>query len=85
MLLVGGFSESEYLQDRIKKEFSDEVPNISVPKNPISSIMKGGKLTFLNYFFKIYPKAIYFFYYSREIWSFRKNCEESYIKMDLWY
>ncbi|CAB4446879.1 unnamed protein product [Rhizophagus irregularis] len=41
MLLVGGFSESEYLQDRIRGEFSSEVPNISVPKNPVTSVMKG--------------------------------------------
>ncbi|GET01985.1 hypothetical protein GLOIN_2v1871395 [Rhizophagus clarus] len=40
MLLVGGFSESVYLQDRIKKEFP-ELPNISVPKNPVTSVMKG--------------------------------------------
>ena len=43
MLLAGGFSESEYLQDRIKEEFSGTVPNISVPKNPVISIVKGGK------------------------------------------
>ena len=43
MLLVGGFSESEYLQDRIRGEFSAMIPNISVPTNPVTSIMKGGK------------------------------------------
>jgi len=44
MLLVGGFGESKYLQNRIRQEFSEEeVPNISVPKQPILSIMKGGK------------------------------------------
>src|SRR5438034_304034 len=42
MLLVGGFSESVYLQDRIRKEFS-ELPDISVPTSPVTSIMKGGK------------------------------------------
>ena len=43
MLLVGGFSESKYLQARIRQEFSEVVPNISVPTRPIISIMKGGK------------------------------------------
>src|SRR5438045_9525389 len=43
MLLVGGFSESEYLQDRIREKFSEEVTNISVPTNPVTSVMKGGK------------------------------------------
>jgi hypothetical protein len=42
MLLAGGFSESEYLQDRIRREFS-ELPDISVPKCPVTSVMKGGK------------------------------------------
>ncbi|RIA91788.1 hypothetical protein C1645_766525 [Glomus cerebriforme] len=41
MLLVGGFSESEYLQNRIRKEFSEELPNICVPTHPVTSVMKG--------------------------------------------
>ncbi|CAG8550558.1 13090_t:CDS:2 [Acaulospora morrowiae] len=41
MLLVGGFSESEYLQTRIRQEFSSVVPNISVPLRPIIAVMKG--------------------------------------------
>ena len=43
MLLVGGFSESKYLQLRIKQEFSNEKRNISVPLQPIVAVVKGGK------------------------------------------
>jgi hypothetical protein len=42
IMLVGGFSESEYLQTRIKKEFNKIVPNISVPSQPITAVVKGG-------------------------------------------
>ncbi|CAG8445838.1 3628_t:CDS:2 [Acaulospora morrowiae] len=41
MFLVGGFSESKYLQSRIHREFDREVENISVPTHPISAIVKG--------------------------------------------
>ncbi|CAG8480448.1 3807_t:CDS:2 [Acaulospora colombiana] len=41
MFLVGGFSESKYLQSKIRSEFNSEVPNISVPTHPISAIVKG--------------------------------------------
>ncbi|CAI2191529.1 18488_t:CDS:2, partial [Funneliformis geosporum] len=42
LLLVGGFGESKYLQNRIKQEFSkEEVPKFFVDKQPIVSIMKG--------------------------------------------
>ncbi|CAB4384322.1 unnamed protein product [Rhizophagus irregularis] len=41
MFLVGGFSESKYLQKRIKQEFQREVKNISVPKNPIAATSRG--------------------------------------------
>ncbi|RGB33504.1 hypothetical protein C1646_704289, partial [Rhizophagus diaphanus] len=44
MFLVGGFSESKYLQTRIKEEFGEIVPNISVPPQPIKSVVKGGVL-----------------------------------------
>jgi hypothetical protein len=43
MLLVGGFSESKYLQLSIKQEFSNGQRNISVPSQPIAAIMKGGE------------------------------------------
>uniref|UniRef100_U9UTQ2 Hsp70 family protein n=1 Tax=Rhizophagus irregularis (strain DAOM 181602 / DAOM 197198 / MUCL 43194) TaxID=747089 RepID=U9UTQ2_RHIID len=41
MFLVGGFSESKYLQARIKKEFGDKVPNISVPIQPVTAVVRG--------------------------------------------
>ncbi|CAI2173658.1 5241_t:CDS:2 [Funneliformis geosporum] len=41
ILLVGGFSESKYLQARVKQEFKQRVKNISVPRNPITAIVKG--------------------------------------------
>ncbi|GES97267.1 hypothetical protein GLOIN_2v1881619 [Rhizophagus clarus] len=44
IFLVGGFSESKYLQTRIKEEFDKDVPNISVPPRPITSVVKGGVL-----------------------------------------
>ncbi|RIA97898.1 hypothetical protein C1645_751086 [Glomus cerebriforme] len=41
MFLVGGFSESKYLQRRIKKEFAHQVRHISVPRQPIAAIVRG--------------------------------------------
>jgi molecular chaperone DnaK (HSP70) len=41
VILVGGFSESKYLQQRIKQEFQHRVKNISVPTNPIAAISRG--------------------------------------------
>ncbi|CAG8643167.1 11249_t:CDS:2, partial [Racocetra fulgida] len=41
MFLVGGFSESRYLQSRIRQEFNGIVKNIPVPPNPIVAIVKG--------------------------------------------
>lgn len=46
MFLVGGFSESKYLQTRIKEEFGEIVPTISVPPHPITSVVRGGKQIF---------------------------------------
>jgi hypothetical protein len=44
MFLVGGFSESKYLQKRIREEFSNKVKNnnISVPSQPVAAIVRGG-------------------------------------------
>ncbi|RIA82050.1 hypothetical protein C1645_744051 [Glomus cerebriforme] len=42
LMLVGGFSESKYLQTRIKQEFGKVVPNISVPIQPMIAVIKGG-------------------------------------------
>jgi actin-like ATPase involved in cell morphogenesis len=44
MFLVGGFSESKYLQARIKKGFGDKVPNISVPIQPVTAVVREGKV-----------------------------------------
>ncbi len=41
MFLVGGFSESQYLQTRVKAEFQTLVSNISVPQQPIAAIVRG--------------------------------------------
>src|SRR3954454_7871516 len=47
MLLVGGFSESKYLQTRIEQEFNQKLANkISVPAHPIAAIVKGGNLNY---------------------------------------
>jgi molecular chaperone DnaK (HSP70) len=44
MFLVGGFSESKYLQKRIKEEFSHRVNNISIPIQPMAAISRGAAL-----------------------------------------
>ncbi|CAB4381824.1 unnamed protein product [Rhizophagus irregularis] len=41
MFLVGGFSESKYLQERIKQEFQSSVRLISVPTRPITAVAQG--------------------------------------------
>ncbi|KAF0384494.1 actin-like ATPase domain-containing protein [Gigaspora margarita] len=43
MFLVGGFSQSKYLQHRIKEEFVDKV-KISIPPNPAAAILRGACL-----------------------------------------
>ncbi|CAG8515916.1 10583_t:CDS:2, partial [Scutellospora calospora] len=40
IFLVGGFSESKYLQNRIKSTFN-YIPNILVPKEPVTAIARG--------------------------------------------
>lgn len=42
IILVGGFSESKYLQKRIKQEFNHQVKSISVPIHPMLAVVKGG-------------------------------------------
>ncbi|CAB4375392.1 unnamed protein product [Rhizophagus irregularis] len=47
MFLVGGFSQSKYLQKRIKQEFQEiqhRVKNISIPLQPIAAISRGAAL-----------------------------------------
>jgi hypothetical protein len=42
IFLVGGFSESKYLQKRIREEFSDKIRNICVPPQPTAVVVRGG-------------------------------------------
>ncbi|GES97263.1 hypothetical protein GLOIN_2v1783295 [Rhizophagus clarus] len=44
IFLIGGFSESKYLQSRIREEFDEIVPSILVPPRPIASVVNGGIL-----------------------------------------
>ncbi|RIA87550.1 hypothetical protein C1645_877992 [Glomus cerebriforme] len=44
MFLVGGFSESKYLQKRIHEEFSHRVETISVPTQPMAAIARGAAI-----------------------------------------
>ncbi|CAG8579884.1 14375_t:CDS:2 [Funneliformis caledonium] len=44
MFLVGGFSESKYLQKRIKEEFLNRVKDISVPIQPMAAIARGAAI-----------------------------------------
>ncbi|CAG8597322.1 8382_t:CDS:10, partial [Paraglomus occultum] len=41
MFLVGGFGESQYLLSKIRENFSDRVPTIAVPAQPIIAIARG--------------------------------------------
>ncbi|CAG8573501.1 84_t:CDS:2, partial [Dentiscutata erythropus] len=41
LFLVGGFSQSKYLQSRIKEEYQHRVSSISVPVQPIASVCRG--------------------------------------------
>ncbi|CAG8555056.1 539_t:CDS:2 [Acaulospora morrowiae] len=68
MFLVGGFSESKYLQSRVKEEFGSRVGIIAVPRQPITAIVRGAveyglkigtiKTRVLRYTYgvRIYPK-----------------------------
>ncbi|RIA87528.1 hypothetical protein C1645_284817 [Glomus cerebriforme] len=44
MFLVGGFSQSVYLQKKIKEKYKDIVKYISVPTHPIASVVRGATL-----------------------------------------
>src|ERR1051325_8428593 len=44
MFLVGGFSESKYLQKRIKQKFSHQDNIISVPTQPMAAIARGAAI-----------------------------------------
>ncbi|RGB23935.1 hypothetical protein C1646_773786 [Rhizophagus diaphanus] len=53
MFLVGGFSQSIYLQNRIKKEFQSKVKTISVPTHPIAAVVRGTTLYGLGLYNKL--------------------------------
>ncbi|CAB5341456.1 unnamed protein product [Rhizophagus irregularis] len=40
-VIIGGFSESKYLQERIRKEFMVRVDNIIIPHQPIAAVVRG--------------------------------------------
>ncbi|CAB4437226.1 unnamed protein product [Rhizophagus irregularis] len=44
IFLVGGFSQSKYLQRRIKEEFIDLVGNISTPSQPDAAVVRGAAI-----------------------------------------
>ncbi|CAB4375322.1 unnamed protein product [Rhizophagus irregularis] len=44
MFLVGGFSESKYLQKKVKQKFSSQVNFISVPTQPTAAISRGAAI-----------------------------------------
>ncbi|CAG8787878.1 1385_t:CDS:1, partial [Acaulospora morrowiae] len=41
MFLVGGFSESQYVQSQVRRHFATQVPIIAVPRHPIAAIVRG--------------------------------------------
>jgi molecular chaperone DnaK (HSP70) len=57
MFLVGGFSESKYLQKRIKDKFQDQVDNISVPQSPTAAISRGAAMYGLSLIRGVDPSA----------------------------
>ncbi|PKK77667.1 actin-like ATPase domain-containing protein [Rhizophagus irregularis] len=44
IFLVGGFSQSKYLQKRIIEEFIDLVGNISIPSQPDAAVLRGAAI-----------------------------------------
>ncbi|CAG8519124.1 8872_t:CDS:10 [Cetraspora pellucida] len=41
IFMVGGFSESKYLQNRVQTEFQDKVAHILVPPEPTAAVVRG--------------------------------------------
>ncbi|KAF0416226.1 actin-like ATPase domain-containing protein [Gigaspora margarita] len=56
MSLVGGFSESQYLQDQIRRHFATQIPIIAVPQHPIAAIERGALVYGLNSLKKVFLK-----------------------------
>ncbi|RIB10754.1 hypothetical protein C2G38_2105307 [Gigaspora rosea] len=48
MFLVGGFSNSQYLQAQIRRHFTTQIPIITVPNHPIAAIERGALMHGLN-------------------------------------
>lgn len=48
MLLVGGFSESKYLREKVKEKFNSRV-KISFPDSPATAIVEGGNFISIRY------------------------------------
>jgi hypothetical protein len=48
MFLVGGFAESPYLIERVENEYKSVVSIITVPQNPITSVLRGAVIYGLN-------------------------------------
>jgi hypothetical protein len=44
IFLVGGFSQSKYLQKAIKNKFSQQVENITIPTKPIAAVVHGAAI-----------------------------------------
>ena len=44
VFLVGGFSESRYVQSRVKETYSKPGRVIAVPVNPMSAIVRGAAM-----------------------------------------
>jgi hypothetical protein len=57
MFLVGGFSESKYLQKRINQEFRHLIKNISVPIAPTAAISRGATLYGLSLINSVYNNS----------------------------
>ena len=52
ILLVGGFSESKYLQERVKQKFNRRLRNkISFPESPVTAVVEGGNIYIYTYTF----------------------------------
>jgi hypothetical protein len=53
ILLIGGFSQSMYLQKRIKEEFSQKVTNIIIPASPSMINVRGGEMFYMTLMFSL--------------------------------
>ncbi|GBC01489.1 hypothetical protein RclHR1_04200007 [Rhizophagus clarus] len=54
IFLVGGFSQSKYLKNRIEEKFKDRVKYIIVSEEPVAAVVRGATLFGLSLYDKIY-------------------------------